>query len=141
VTIASYNLERFFDDFNDPDVGEPVLIPTAYEGQLARASLGIRDYLHAPDILGLVAVEKLETLEDLAARISADALGAGQTDPLYAAYLVEGNDVGGIDVGFPVRTDDAGGVERVEVVEVVQELADTLFVNADASTELLNDRP
>ncbi len=30
---------------------------------------------------------------------------------------------------------------RVEVVEVQQELAGTLFVNPDASTELLNDRP
>ncbi len=141
LTIASYNLERFFDDVNDPSIGEPVLTPVAFDGRLGRASLGIRDYLGTPDIVGVVEVENLSTLQALAARISADAIADGQPDPLYAAHLVEGNDVGGIDVGYLVKTALVGASPRVEVVEVVQELAGTLFVNPDLSTELLNDRP
>ncbi|MRR11422.1 nuclease, partial [bacterium] len=34
-----------------------------------------------------------------------------------------------------------GATARVEVLSVTQELDGTLFVNADASTEILNDRP
>jgi len=141
-TVSGYNLERFFDTVNDPGIGEPVLTAAAFDARLAKASLGIRDFLRTPDILGVVEVENLSTLQALAARISADAIGAGQPDPAYDAYLVEGNDVGGIDIGFLVKTAPvAGATPRVEVVSVTQEGAGTLFVNADASTELLNDRP
>ncbi|MBZ0089632.1 MAG: DUF11 domain-containing protein, partial [Thermoanaerobaculia bacterium] len=141
-TVSGYNLERFFDTVNDPGIGEPVLTAAAFDQRLAKASLGIRDFLRAPDVLGVVEVENLSTLQALAARISADAIGAGQPDPEYDAYLVEGNDVGGIDVGFLVKTAPVvGATPRVEVVSVTQEGAGTLFVNPDASTELLNDRP
>ena len=35
---------------------------------------------------------------------------------MYVAYLEEGNDIGGIDVGFLVKTAEASaGVARVEV--------------------------
>ncbi len=141
-TVASYNLERFFDNVNDPAIGEPVLTAAAYDARLAKASLAIRSYLLMPDILGVMEVENLTTLQTLAARISADALAASQPDPQYAAYLVEGNDVGGIDVGFLVKTAPVvGATPRVTVNAVVQESAGTLFVNPDSSTELLNDRP
>ncbi len=141
-TVASYNLERFYDAVNDPGVSDVALTPTAYDNRLGKASRGIRDYLKTPDILGIVEIENLTTLQALAARIGTDAIAAGQPDPQYAAYLVEGNDVGGIDVGFLVKTAEvAPGVDRVEVVAVQQELAGTLLVNPDSSTELLNDRP
>lgn len=141
-TVASYNLERFFDTVNDPNVGEPVLTQSAFDNRLNKASLGIRDHLRTPDVLGVVEVENLSTLQALAARISSDAIAASQPDPQYDAYLVEGNDVGGIDVGFLVKTAPVdGSTPRVEVVEVVQENAGELFVNPDSSTSLLNDRP
>ena len=142
-TVGSYNMERLFDTVNDPAIGEPVLTAAAFDMRLNKASLGIRNFLRMPDILGVVEVENLTTLQALAARISADALAAAQPDPEYDAYLVEGNDVGGIDVGFLVKTAsvDGGVTPRVEVVEVQQELDGTLFTNPDASTETLNDRP
>lgn len=141
-TVASYNLERFFDTVNDPGIGEPVLTPAAFDNRLNKASLGIRNNLQMPDVLGVVEVENLTTLQALAARISADAIAASQPDPEYDAFLVEGNDVGGIDVGFLVKTAEvAPGIPRVTVNEVVQENADEEFVNADSSPELLNDRP
>lgn len=141
-TVASYNLQRFFDTVNDPAIGEPVLTTTAFNNRLAKASLGIRDFLKTPDVLGVVEVENLSTLQALATKINNDAVAAAQPDPGYFAYLVEGLDVGGIDVGFLVKTAEvAAGTPRVEVVEVVQELAGSLLVNPDASTSVLNDRP
>jgi predicted extracellular nuclease len=61
---------------------------------------------------------------------------------MYVASLVEGNDIGGIDVGFLVKTSIVfGATPRVVVNSVTQELDGTLFVNADSSTETLHDRP
>ena len=142
VTVASYNLQRFFDDVNDPAISEPVLTATAYANRLNKASLGIRNELQTPDIVGVVEVENLSTLQALASKINSDAVASAQPDPMYVAYLIEGNDVGGIDVGFLVKTAPVNGpLPRVTVNAVVQELAGTLFVNPDTSTTLLNDRP
>lgn len=137
-TVGHYNLERFFDDADDPDVEEdPVLTPAALEGRLAKASLAIRHVLRAPDILGVVEVENLPVLQRLAARISADAIAAGEADPQYEASLEEGNDVGGIDVGFLVKR--AGG--RVDVTSVTQVGRDATYTPPAGGTALLNDRP
>lgn len=144
-TVAGFNLERFFDTVDDAGTSDPVLSPTAFNNRLTKASLAIRNFLRFPDILGAIEVENLTTLQALAAKISTDAAAASQPDPQYAAFLVEGNDIGGIDVGFLVKTADvdpgAPVVSRVEVVSVTQENAGELFVNPDASTSLLNDRP
>jgi predicted extracellular nuclease len=141
-TVGSFNLQRFFDTVNDPGIGEPVLTAIAYANRLNKASLAIRNFTKTPDILGVVEVENLTTLQDLAAKISADAIAASQPDPLYQAFLVEGNDVGGIDVGFLVKQQLVNGpTPRVTVGSVVQENAGELFTNPDSSTELLNDRP
>lgn len=141
-TVATYNLERFFDTVNDPATGDPVLTPAALERRLAKASLAIRDFLHAPDVLGTVEVENLAVLQQLAARVNADAVAAGGPDPGYVAYLEEGNDVGGIDVGFLVRTGEVRpGVARVQVLSVVQQGADTMWTEPGGDTSLLNDRP
>lgn len=141
-TIAAYNLERFFDNINDPDVDDSVATAAAYQKRLQKASLGIRDYLHAPDVLVAVEVEKLGVLQALAERINGDAIAAGQADPQYAAHLLEGNDVGGIDIGILVKTAAVGiGVPRVEVVSVTQVGKDTTWIQPDGTPGLLNDRP
>jgi predicted extracellular nuclease len=140
-TVGSYNLERFFDDQNDPNTSEPVLTTVAYQNRLNKASIAIRTHLRNPDVLGVVEVENLSTLQALAAKISADAVAASEPDPQYQAFLEEGNDVGGIDVGFLVKGAPVDGTPRVSVNAVVQENAGELFVNPDSSTSLLNDRP
>ena len=141
-TVASFNLQRFFDTVDAPGIGEPVLTATAFANRLGKASLAIRDFMKTPDILGVVEVENLATLQALAAKIGTDAIAASRPDPLYQALLVEGNDAGGIDVGFLVKQQAVnGGTPRVTVGAVLQENAGELFVNPDSSTELLNDRP
>lgn len=141
-TVASYNVERFFDTANDPATDDPVLTPAAFAARLNKASLAIRDFLHAPDVLGLVEVENLVALQALAAKVNDDAVAAGQPDPGYIAILSEGNDVGGIDVGFLVKTREvAAGTPRVEIDAVTQLGADTTWTEPGGGTSLLNDRP
>lgn len=143
ITVAAYNLERLFDDVDDPGIGEPVVQAAYYQARLTKASEHVRNFLRNPDILGVAEVEKLAVLQALAARISADAIAQSQPDPQYQALLVEGNDPGGIDVGFLVKTAFVNGpTPRVEVLEVVQEGATTTWIDPrDGLPALLNDRP
>jgi hypothetical protein len=130
-TVASFNMERFFDTVNDPG-SDVALTPEAFDKRLNKASLAIRNIMRMPDILGVQEVENLQTLQALAMKINADA---GASNPGYVAYLEEGNDVGGIDVGFLVRS-------RVTGIDVVQEGKDATYLNpTSGDLELLNDRP
>lgn len=136
VMVAAFNLQRFFDTTDDPAVSDVVLTASAFAGRLNKASLTIRNVLRGPDILGVVEMENLATLQALANRVNADLAAAGKPSPRYVAFLVEGNDIGGIDVGFLVN------IDRVEVVDVVQLGKDATYVNPETGTpSLLNDRP
>lgn len=141
LTVGSFNLERFFDATNDPGIGEPVLTQIAFNNRLNKASLAIRNVLRTPDVLGVIEVENLTTLQALANKINSDAVAAGASNPNYVAYLEEGNDVGGIDVGFLVKT-TRDNAARIAVVSVTQEGKNATFTPPGSSTpELLNDRP
>ncbi len=135
ITVASFNLERFYDTVNDPGTSDVVLTAAALDRRLAKASLAIRNVLRMPDVIGVEEMENLAVLQALAARIDTDAAAAGQVPPSYQAYLAEGNDIGGIDVGLLVK---AG---RIDAVDVEQVGKDTPFVQPDGATALLNDRP
>jgi predicted extracellular nuclease len=127
-TVASQNLLRLFDTVNDPGTSDEVFTAQRYAEKLAKASLLVRTGLGAPDVLAVQEVENLTVIQDLAARIQAD-------DPslVYTAHLFEGNDIGGIDVGFLVR-------DTIQVASVVQlGKAETFTFNGN--TSLLNDRP
>ena len=133
--VASMNLQRFFDTVNDPATDDPVLTATAYTDRLAKASLIIRQYLHTPDIIGVQEAENLTVLQDAAAKIDTDAASAGQPLPGYQAHLLEGNDIGGIDVGILTRG-------NVTVHSIEQWRPDETYINPRSGMpELLNDRP
>jgi uncharacterized repeat protein (TIGR01451 family) len=135
-TVASWNMFHFYDTTNDPE-SDVVLTTTAYNNRLAKASIAIRNHLMSPDIIGVQEMEKLSVLQDLATQILTDG------GPDYDAFLVEGNDVGGIDVGFLVKTDLVpGGVPRVTVNSVTQIGGSTMWTDPDdGNPALLNDRP
>ncbi|WP_337054354.1 Calx-beta domain-containing protein [Pseudoxanthomonas sp. USHLN014] len=140
-TVAGYNMERFFDTTADGN-GAPTLTPSAFANRLSKASVAIRDYLRLPDILAVVEMENLATLQKVADKVNADAVAQGLADPQYVPYLKEGNDVGGIDVGFLVKTATVGAsVARVEVSGVTQYGKDTTWTEPSGATSLLNDRP
>ena len=135
-TVASFNMERFFDTTDDPATQDAVLTPAAFAMRLNKASLAIRNVLRMPDILGVEEMENLTTLQAVASKVNADAVAAGQPNPNYQAYLSEGNDIGGIDVGFLVKS------ARVTVLDVTQYNKDETYIDPNTGMPaLLNDRP
>ena len=125
-TVGAQNMLRLFDTNDDPAISDDVPSAQRYADRLAKASLQIRNILGAPDVLSLEEVENIGVLQDLAAKIEAD-----DASLRYTAYLVEGNDIGGIDAGFLVR-------DTVRVNAVRQIGADTVFA---FDGHKLNDRP
>lgn len=137
-TVATFNMERFFDTVDDPTISDVALSPAAFALRLRKASDLIRNWLRTPDIIAVQEVENLSALRAIASEVTVDALAARAPDPLYVAYLVEGNDIGGIDVGFLIKT----GAGRSSNVSVTQLGKDTTFVDpVDSSVDILNDRP
>lgn len=135
-TVASFNMERFFDTTDAPGISDPVLSGAAFNRRLAKASLIIRTVQRYPDVIGVQEMENLTTLQSVAAQINSDAMTLDALpNPNYVAYLVEGNDPGGIDVGFLVKE------SRITTVDVTQFGLATTFTNPDTSTSILNDRP
>jgi predicted extracellular nuclease len=135
-TVASSNMQRFYDTVNDPTTSDAVLTTTAFNNRLNKVSLAIRNVMKLPDIVGVEEMENLSTLQTLADKINSDAVAAGQPNPQYQAFLEEGNDVGGIDVGFLVKG------SRVTVLDVTQVGKDTTYINPiNNQPEMLNDRP
>ena len=112
-TVGSLNMLRFFDN-------------AEYLGRKAKFVDYILDVLDAPDVLAVQEAEKIEVLEDLAVDIALE-------DPsvIYTPILIEGNDVGGIDVGFMVR-------DTVTIDQITQ-LGEDEILSYDGS--LLHDRP
>jgi predicted extracellular nuclease len=136
-TVASFNMERFFDTTDDPGVSDAVLTATAFNRRVSKASLIIRTVQRYPDVIGVEEMENLTTLQAVATQINNDAVNLdGLPNPNYTAYLVEGNDVGGIDVGFLVKQ------SRISVIDVTQLSKTTTYTNPNTGAQdLLNDRP
>lgn len=134
-TVASFNLERFYDTVNDAG-SDAVLTNDAFDRRLAKASLAIGNVMSMPDILGVQEVENLATLQALADRINADAVADGRPSPAYQAYLFDGNDISNINVGFLVR---AGRVNNIDMVQVGK---DATYTDPNTNQPaLLHDRP
>ena len=134
ITIGDQNLERFYNATSDTS-GAVVLTSQAYALRLAKASLAIRNVLGMPDILCLEEMENLATLTDLSSKISSDAVAAGQTDPAYVPYLVQGNDTSAINVAFLIKP------SKVDVTDVTQFGKTTTYTNSTGTQATLNDRP
>ena len=134
-TVGSFNMERFFDTVDDPGVSDVALTPIAFNNRLNKASLAIRNVMRMPDIIGIEEMENLSTLQAVANKVNNDAVAAAQPNPQYQAFLVEGNDVGGIDVGFLVKG------SSVAVVDVTQVGKETTYTEPGGTQALLNDRP
>lgn len=134
-TVASSNMQRFYDTVNDPSTSDVALTTTAFNNRLNKVSLAIRNVMKLPDIVGVEEMENLSTLQTLADKVNSDAVAAGLASPQYQAFLAEGNDVGGIDVGFLVKA------TRVTVINVTQVGKDTTYDDPNSGPAMLNDRP
>lgn len=133
VTIASVSLSRFYDEVNDGN-GGATITAAALNKRLTKAAAAIGDYARTPDIIAVQDVENLRVLGLLADRINSTVAAA----PQYVPYLVQGNDMSGLNIGFLVSTRTVGAsLPRVEVLEVTQLLKNAVLTNPDTSTSLL----
>ncbi len=131
-TVASANLQRFFDATDDAALTDPVLTAAAFARRCAKVSRVVRDVMRSPDIIAVQEVENLAALQAVVAKINSDA---GTTND-YQAFLYEGNDPSGLDVGFLVRS------SRVFVLSVTQSGKTDTYVNPNnGQAETLNDHP
>lgn len=138
VTVGSFNIENFFDDDENSKriTSEAILPKEVFKNRLNKVSLAIRNVLAMPDVLGIIEVENLKVMQKIATKISADAIAAGQPDPKYTAYLEDGNDFRGINVGYLVKS------EKIKVLEVKQLAGDVkLNYPGGSAEEKLFDRP
>ena len=135
TTIGDQNFERFYTTTRNA-TGATIITAAAYELRKAKASLAIRNVFHTPDIFAIEEMEDIATLNDLAARVSSDAIAAGQTDPHYVAYLSQGNDTSGINVAFLINP------AKIDVTDVTQVGKATTFTQPSTGSQAeLNDRP
>lgn len=86
VRIASFNVENFFPEGGDLDGGQ--VSQEEYEDKRDAIVAAVRNRLLLPDVVAVQEVVDKAILDDVAARLG------------YTAYLEEGNDNRGIDVGF-----------------------------------------
>ena len=100
LRIASFNMENYFPVGGQLDGG--TISQEEFDEKTARLTDAINDRLKRPDVIAVQEVYDLATLQALA-----ESAGG------YTAYLKEGNDDRGIDVGFLVK-------DTVKAVDVTQ---------------------
>jgi uncharacterized protein len=135
-SVAGMNVENLFDDQDDPDIKEDIVTTESFNSRLKKISKAIRVVMQSPDVIGIVEAENLPALKRLADKVNTDTEAAGKPNPKYEAYLIDGNDGRGIDVGFLVKS------SRVKTTEVKQLGKDLKYKNPDRDEDnFLNDRP
>lgn len=136
LSIASVNLMDLYNaDAADNQVNActgastytEVIEAGEYARRLSKTSNYIQQVLRAPDVIAVQEVENLAVLNDLATRLAQD-------DPalVYTARLQEGNDLGGMDVGYLIRADRVNNI-------VITQLDKNLRLSVDNSC--LHERP
>ncbi|QQS40128.1 MAG: hypothetical protein IPM63_12240 [Acidobacteriota bacterium] len=119
LTVGSFNIENFDND----------------EPQRRKAALAIRTIMGSPDILGVIEIRDLASLQALAQQINDDSVNAGEPNPGYSAHLVLAPNGSSQNVGFLVRS-------SVQVDSVTQERAADTFIHPVTGQSLvLHDRP
>ncbi|MEE9464915.1 MAG: endonuclease/exonuclease/phosphatase family protein, partial [Candidatus Neomarinimicrobiota bacterium] len=98
-SVATFNVENLFDLLDPHPTSPPMFTVDEFHQKLDKIAQAIVA-MGAPTIIGLQEVENIGVLEDL---VEQEQLANFD----YVAYLVEGEDPRGIDVGFIVRSDRA----------------------------------
>ncbi len=127
-TVAHANLQNFG------------ISNSNFAGRLNKASLAIRNVMHTPDVVGMIEIFDLTTLQQLAAKINGDVGNPSLVN--YVAYLEEGikpGDTGDFaddqDIGYLVNT------ARVSVVGTPTQYHQGMTFTYCGTTSTLHDRP
>ena len=135
-SVSGMNVENLFDEIDDPDIKEDLVTADSFKSRLKKISAAIRGIMQSPDVIGVVEAENLAVLKRLADKVNTDSEAAGKPNPKYEAFLIDGNDGRGIDVGFLVKT------SRIRVIETKQLGKNDKYKNPNTTQEnFLNDRP
>lgn len=132
LRVGALNTERFCDTTFDTtytcsgDSKEPTAEQVRLKTERLAAYIG--SVLRLPDVVSVEEVKNLALLQGLAKQLGDDYHAS------YDAYLMEGHDPSGIDVGFLVRTD------RVKVLSVRQLAADETW-DDNGQTAYIHDHP
>jgi predicted extracellular nuclease len=136
ITIATQNMYRFFDDVDDPmidDFDEDNTTTQVFTDRVVQSSLYFRTVMHSPDIIVLTEVENLNSVQAMADQLNIDDASLN-----YSAHLIDGNDFGGIDIGFLAK----GTASNISITQLGAD--ETLAFNPPPPPELprkLHDRP
>ncbi len=139
LLLASWNLQRFFDDQNDPMRDEPVLSPEAFHRRVKKLVRALADFCQLPQVLLLQEVENQAVLAALAERLGREAQARWGETTGFSTYFVPGSDGSGLGLGLLVA-DQRRGV-RVQVRETRAVLGAEELANPDGSRSPLFDRP
>ncbi len=105
--LVSQNLNRFFDDIDDPE-DDRVLGTQRYRKRVRQLARKIERSFALPEVVALQEVEKKTILQRVSERIEQD------TGRRYRALLIDGNDRSGMDVGYLV--DARLEIRRIEAL-------------------------
>ncbi len=139
LAIASWNLQRFFDDQDDPVFSEPVLTQKAWELRLSKLVRAVAEHLHFPHVLVFQEIESLKALQALAFQLEEAVWQQEGERPGYQAFLPPERDPGGLRLGALVASSFRG--LRLTVHEATSVLTQAQLRNPDGSEEPLFDRP
>jgi len=140
VVVATQNMYRFFDGTDDPNIEDfqedgisAQQLADHFVERTAKASIYFRTVMNAPDIIALTEVENIEAVQAIASKINSD-----DNSLIYTAHLIEGQDFGGIDIGFLAKST----VSQIVISQLGKD--ETLAFGAPELPELprpLHDRP
>jgi predicted extracellular nuclease len=136
ITVATQNMFRFYDDVDDiaiEDFQEDSTTTMRFVERTEKASLYFRTTMLAPDIIVLTEIENLVAVQAIADQITVD-----DGTLAYTAHLIEGQDFGGIDIGFLTKST----VSNITVSQLGKD--ETIAFNLPMPPELprpLHDRP
>jgi hypothetical protein len=138
ISVAAYNLDRFFDTLDNPLISEPVLTAQTFQNRIEKTANVICSYIYGPDVLAVYEVENLNALQALADKANTISYC---TEKYYTPLLIESNDPEGLDIGLIVSGKIlANNKKKFEVLSIEQIESSKTFQNASGSTELLYDR-
>jgi uncharacterized protein len=129
LTIVGYNVEF---------LGGGAAVPV---DRLRKLSAVFCEYLDTPDIVGMIEIADIATMQRVAAAINDNEFGDCPVDPGYEAYMLSTS--GNQRLGFLVATREVrAGVPRIEVLGVAEEAANEPLIAPNGSpNNVLFDRP
>jgi len=143
ISLGTLNLLRLFNPATDDNnvtlctgstpptaTYTAVSTPEEYNRRLSEFASYILTVMRTPELLAVQEIENLAVLTDLADRIR--LLSGG--DVSYSPYLVEGNDVGGIDSGWLVR-------DGIQATITAEQVGKNEIQSGTTPPSCLHDRP